>query len=329
MIRVLYAGSPASSKTLLENLLKKQIEYSFKVVGVLTNPPSAKGRHKTPIPTDVAQYAAKNGIPVFAPEHLDATSRSAVQSVQPNILVCFAYGHIFGPKFMSLFQFGGINLHPSALPKYRGCTPVNAAILNGDTETAFTIQKISEKMDEGNILAQKKVALTGWETTSSLLHDAAIHGAELLCDIFSRINENGYIEEGIPQSEDASYTGMISKHDALIDWSKSALQIDREVRAYFQDPIAWTLLNKETLKILEGIPAEKATSPIPEEISNHSVDAVPSGTVCAFSKKHGIFIKCGEGFYIVKKLQRQGKTPMDANAFMNGMHDFLGMQLGF
>lgn len=328
MIRVLYAGSPESSKITLELLLQKESEYNFKIVGTLTNPPSAKGRHKTPVPTDVAQFAEKNGIPVFAPEHLDAASRNAVSSVHPDILVCFAYGHIFGPKFMSLFRFGGINLHPSALPKYRGCTPVNAAILNGDTETAYTIQKISEKMDEGNILEQEKIPLSGRETALSLLHDAAIRGAPLICKVLSKINENGFIEEGIPQSGDASYTGMISKQDAFIDWSKSETQIDREVRAYFQDPISWTLLNGETLKILDGMPAEKNSSILPSELVDSSAATIPPGTVCAFSKKDGIFVKCKEGFYIIKKLQRQGKKTMDASAFMNGMHTFIGTKLG-
>ena len=328
MIRVLYAGSPESSKTMLELLLQKESEYNFKIVGILTNPPSAKGRHKTPVPTDVAQCAAKKGIPVFAPEHLSAEARNAVASVHPDILVCFAYGHIFGPKFMSLFTFGGINLHPSALPKYRGCTPVNAAILNGDTETAYTIQKISEKMDEGNILEQEKITLSGRETAFSLLHDAAIRGASLICTALSKINKNGFIEEGIPQSGTASYTGMISKQDAFIDWSKSGTQIDREVRAYFQDPISWTLLNGETLKILDGMPAENDSSTLPQELLDGSADTIAPGTVCAFSKKDGIFVKCGEGFYIIKKLQRQGKAQMDSSAFMNGMHNFIGTKLG-
>ncbi|MBD5404400.1 MAG: methionyl-tRNA formyltransferase [Treponema sp.] len=328
MIRVLYAGSPESSKTMLELLLQKESEYNFKIVGILTNPPSAKGRHKTPVPTDVAQCAAKKGIPVFAPEHLNAEARNAVASVHPDILVCFAYGHIFGPKFMSLFTFGGINLHPSALPKYRGCTPVNAAILNGDTETAYTIQKISEKMDEGNILEQEKITLSGRETAFSLLHDAAIRGVSLICTALSKINKNGFIEEGIPQSGTASYTGMISKQDAFIDWSKSGTQIDREVRAYFQDPISWTLLNGETLKILDGMPAENGSSSLPQELLDGSADTIAPGTVCAFSKKDGIFVKCGEGFYIIKKLQRQGKAQMDSSAFMNGMHNFIGTKLG-
>ena len=128
MVRVLYAGSPLASARTLEILIERAGQNGFEIAGVLTNPPSARGRHKTLVPTEVQDTAEKYGIPVFAPEHLDSAAREAVAAVKPDILVCFAYGHIFGPKFMELFKFGGINLHPSALPKYRGCTPVNAAI---------------------------------------------------------------------------------------------------------------------------------------------------------------------------------------------------------
>ena len=112
---------------------------------------------------------------------------------------------------MELFRFGGINLHPSALPVYRGCTPVNAAILNGDKETAFTIQKVSKALDEGNILAQQKVVLDGSETAGSLLNDAAVKGAELIAGILSETSINNEIKEGDAQQGTPSYTGMIKR----------------------------------------------------------------------------------------------------------------------
>src|SRR5574344_2055104 len=146
MLRVLYAGSPSASALTLQNLIENGASYGFMIVGVLTNPPSAQGRHKILIKTPVAQVAESNNIPVLEPEHLDSVVRDEISLLNPDIFVCFAYGHLFGPKFMDLFRFGGINLHPSALPKYRGCTPVNASILNRDETTAFSIQKVSAKL---------------------------------------------------------------------------------------------------------------------------------------------------------------------------------------
>ena len=166
MIKELYAGSPDAAAKTFKILNEKAMENGFEIAGVLTNPPSAKGRHKELVPTAVGLAARKAGIPVLEPEKLDGSARDAVAALQPDMLVCFAYGHIFGPKFMELFRFGGINLHPSALPQFRGCTPVNAAILNGLEKTAFSVQKVSAKMDEGNILAQVEVCLDGTENAA-------------------------------------------------------------------------------------------------------------------------------------------------------------------
>ena len=137
-IKVLYAGSPESSAKTLEILFNKQADCGFQIAGVLTNPPTAKGRHKELTPTACG---------AFEPEHLDTAAREAIAPLQADILVSFAYGHIFGPKFLALFPCGGVNLHPSLLPKYRGCTPVPAAILNRDKQTAISVQTLSLKME--------------------------------------------------------------------------------------------------------------------------------------------------------------------------------------
>lgn len=322
MLKVLYAGSPeASAKTL--RLLKEQENlFDYKIVGILTNPPSAKGRHKALIPTFVAQTAEEFGIPVFSPEHLDSTAREKVLSLGAELLVSFAYGHIFGPKFLELFKFGGINLHPSALPKYRGCAPINAAILNGDRETAFSVQKLDLKMDEGNILSQKIVSLDGTETAGSLLDDAATVGAQMISEILLDVSKNGTLAEGIPQSGTASYTTFIKKEDAKIDWNETAEKIDCKVRAYNPEPIAWTTENSLPLKIISGIPLSK------EDEKNVTVEenSLPGAVLCVLKNK-GIVVKCGKGFFAITKLQRQGKNAMDYKSFLNGAKDFVGKKL--
>lgn len=322
MIRVLYAGSPDASAETLRILLEKSASCGFEIVGVLTNPPSAKGRHKTLSPTPVALLAAEKKLPVLEPEHLDSVCRGQVAALHPDIFVSFAYGHIFGPKFMALFTFGGINLHPSALPLYRGCTPVPAAILNGDASTAFTVQKVSRNVDEGAVLAQKTVLLDGTETAGSLLHDAAVCGAELLCDVLSQISAGGFVPEGTAQEGEPSYTTFITKQDARIDWSRTARAVDACVRAYFPSPAAWTEENGVPLRILESVPVREDDALVTEEMRD-----APFGTVCAFEKQLGIIVRCGEGFLALKKLQRQGKNAVDYKSFMNGARGFVGTVL--
>lgn len=334
MIKILYAGSPDASAETLKILFNNAAANGFEIACVLTNPPTAKGRHKELIPTPVAQMAASlsSDIPVFTPEHLDAACREEISKLGCDMLVCFAYGHIFGPKFLSLFKFGGINLHPSLLPKYRGCTPVNAAILNRDTETAFTIQTLSLAMDEGDILAQKKVSLSGTETAGTLLNDAAVSGADLIAGILKTVSETGSLSSGTPQSGEASYTEIIRKEDGKIDWSKSALEIDAKIRAYNPDPIAFceagTEDKPESLRLLEAraFDIEKAAG-ANSTITKEQIEGAGPGTVLVFDKPSGIWIKCGEGILSVTKLQKQGKNVMGYKDFMNGSRDFIGKVL--
>lgn len=325
-MKILYAGSPEPSRKTLEILFEKQKEYGFEIVGVLSNPPSAKGRHKELTPTPVAAFAIEHNIPCFTPEHLDSQAREEVSALKADLLVCFAYGHIFGPKFLALFPFGGINLHPSLLPKYRGCTPVPAAILNGDSETGVSIQTLSLKMDEGDILAQQIVKLNGEETAKSLLDDSAVTGADLICGVIKSIVENGKLPEGAKQTGEPSYTNIIKKEDGKIDWKLPAKSIEAKIRAYFPEPGCWTLENGQPLRIL----CSKVLTE--QQLSNAGINTgdfsrEPAGKVVSYSKPTGIFIKTGDGLLCVTSLQRQGKNQMNYKDFMNGARNFVGTVL--
>ncbi len=324
MIRVIYAGSPQASAITLDLLAKSASSCGYEIVGVLTNPPSAKGRHKTLIPTPVHLLAQELGISVFTPEHLDAECREKIQELSPDILVCFAYGHIFGPKFLNLFRFGGINLHPSALPKYRGCTPVNAAILNGDNETAFSVQKISLKMDEGDILRSLPVVLTKKETAGSLLNEAAEKGVELIRSILEEIFQTGKLPNGNAQTGIPSYTSIIKKEDALLNWNSDSEKIDAFVRGYAPEPGAWCFENSSIVRILEGFSIQENES---SSLNLDSFLSAKPGTVCTFIKEKGIIVRCLKGFFSITRLQRQGKNAMDYKSFMNGARDFVGSLL--
>lgn len=354
MLKILYAGSPAPAATTLKLLLEKSgADCGWQIAGVLTNPPSAKGRHKELVPTDVGLLAQERGIPVFCPQKLDGEAREQIAALGFDALVCFAYGKIFGPKFLSLFKAGGVNVHPSLLPKYRGATPVPAAILNCDTETGVTVQTLALGMDEGEILAQEKLALDGTETSDSLLDKSAHVAAALLKDLLDKAAQNiasGVLLKGRPQEGEASYTKTISKDDALIDWNEPAKKIAAAVRAYTSEPGSWTRLggeSGETLKILKATALDEdasigqpcadsqpsavgqpgaAAQPCPAAQPS-AVEQPAPGTVAAFDKKRGILIKCGQGFLCVTELQRQQKKAMGYKDFMNGARDFVGSLL--
>ncbi len=316
-MKILYAGSPEAAALTLKILIERQKECGFEIVGVLSNPPSGKGRHKTPTPTPVAALAEEYNLPVYTPEHLASQAREQIAPLEADLLVVFAYGHIFGPKFMALFPMGGINLHPSLLPKYRGCTPVPAAILNRDEKTAATIQYVSPKMDEGNILAQQIISLDGTETGESLLLKSAEIGAELFCNLLSK----NHLPEGKVQSGEASYTKIITKEDGKINWNEDAATIEAKIRAYYPDPACWCLEKGQPLKILSAdfIPQSD------DRASGYVIE--PAGQVLQFVKSEGIYIKTGDGLLCVKELQRQGKKAMGYKDFMNGAKDFIGTVL--
>ena len=336
MLKVLFGGSPACAAKALELILKDSAmsnsvpEEEYKIVGVLTNPPSAQGRHKELIPTEVEQYAliwnrARNdNVAIFSPEHIKQLEREQIASLEPDIFVCFAYGHILGPKFFSLFKFGGINLHPSLLPKYRGATPVNAAILNCDDETGFSIQKMALGMDEGDILYQQKERLTGTETAEQVLKNSALYGGMNITQILRKIAKTGKLPDSFPQEGKASYCSIIKKEDGKINWNNSAEKIDAQIRAYTPWPGCFTTSGNLQLRILKARAASKVAAQDPSVVKNTS--AVP-GTVLEYNKQRGILIQTGSGVLIATELQWQAKKAMDYKSFMNGARNFIGTVL--
>ncbi|MEE0353939.1 methionyl-tRNA formyltransferase [uncultured Treponema sp.] len=336
MLKVLFGGSPACAAKALELILKDSAmsnsvpEEEYKIVGVLTNPPSAQGRHKELIPTEVEQYtliwnrARNDNVAIFSPEHIKQAEREQIASLEPDIFVCFAYGHILGPKFFSLFKFGGINLHPSLLPKYRGATPVNAAILNCDDETGFSIQKMALGMDEGDILYQQKERLTGTETAEQVLKNSALYGGMNITQILRKIAKTGKLPDSFPQEGKASYCSIIKKEDGKINWNNSAEKIDAQIRAYTPWPGCFTTSGNLQLRILKARAASKVAAQDPSIVKNTS--AVP-GTVLEYNKQRGILIQTGSGVLIATELQWQAKKAMDYKSFMNGARNFIGTVL--
>ncbi len=310
-MRVLFAGSPEIALPAFERLAAME-----DVVGVLTNPASQQGRGLAAAPTPIARAALARGIPVLAPERLGRDAREAAAALGADILATFAYGRIFGPKFLALFPYGGLNVHPSILPKYRGPTPIPAAILARDTETGVSVQRLALGMDEGDVFAVRRIPLSGRETTESLSATAAEIGAELLVEVITAIASG--CAEARPQEGEPSYCGLLAKEDGLLDFRRTALELDARVRAFYPWPAAFCYLRGQRLAILESVPYPEETWP--------GGPAAP-GTILGLDKSRGIMVQTGEGLLALRRLHLQHKKPLPYREFANGMRDLIGAAL--
>ena len=334
-LRILFAGSPAIAVPALEAVAAFcEAEQGFTLTGLLTNPDSPKGRSGKPEPTECAVALERlamerfPGIPVLKPEKLDSAARAQVEALRPDLLISFAYGKIFGPRFLGLFPMGGINVHPSLLPKYRGPTPIPAAIINRETETGITIQRLAAEMDSGDILVQEKVPLNGRETTESLGLTMAEKAAELLPPLLSGL-ASGSLRERPQDHGAASYCSLIAKADGLIDWNMSALEIDARIRAFTPWPLSWTMHGDMQLLILKA-EALEPESGVPDRAQPGQ--ATPNqamlGEVLGKDRNKGILIRTGGGILAVSELQYRTKKALEWKAFLNGARNFIGERLG-
>ena len=317
-LRILFAGSPAIAAPALQAVAGMTGE-GVELAGLLTNPDSPRGRSGRPEPTECASALARirADAPALKPEKLDADARARVLALKPDLLVSFAYGKIFGPKFLALFPLGGINVHPSLLPKHRGATPIPAAILSRESETGITIQTLAEQMDSGDILAQERVALDGRETTASLGETMALRAARMLPPLLARVASGG--ARGRAQDAGAAtYCSLIAKADGLIDWGMCALEIDARIRAFTPWPLSWTTHRGLELFILKARALPDFRSPEPAQ----------PGEVLGKDGDKGILIQTGHGAIAASELQYRTKKALEWKVFLNGARNFIGERLG-
>jgi methionyl-tRNA formyltransferase len=293
------------------------------LAGLLTRADSPKGRSGKPEPTEcamaLAAIAAAQPIPVLKPEKLDRAAREQTAALNADLLVSFAYGKIFGPQFLALFPLGGINIHPSLLPRYRGAAPIPAAIINQETATGITIQRLATEMDTGDILVQETMSLNGRETTASLSGIMAQKAAQLLPAALRGIAD-GTLRATPQDHAAATYCPLIQKEDGVIDWSRGAAEIDAQIRAFDPWPLSWTMHGELQLFVLgaETLRAKALRANAP---------ALP-GQVLGKDTDKGILIQTGDGILAVSKLQYRTKKAMNWKEFLNGARSFMGARLG-
>lgn len=311
-MRILFAGSPDFAVPSL-----MAVHEAFPISAVLTNPDRPVGRGKQPIATPVKQKAHALDLPVLQPQALDAPFQQQLRAFQPELLVVVAFGRIFSKEFLELFPRGGINLHASVLPRYRGPSPVTAVILGGEVETGVTVQQLTPKMDAGDILGIRLSPLSGDETTGSLSPVLAEMGAELLPAVLTDLAQDRIRPVAQDESQ-ASYCKLVRKEDGQIDWSAKAGMIERMVRAYDPWPRAFTTWGGRRLNLLAG------------GVYPGSVDTggQKGGLVLDIDNRYGILVNTGAGVLYVSRLQLQAKKPLDWRPFLNGQKDFVGAQLG-
>ena len=244
LVKIVFMGSPRYAEIILRELYE-----IFDVVGIITQPDKRAGRGRSIHSPPVKVFAKEKGIPFLQPKKLAVEEVLSVLSEwEPHIIVVAAYGKILRSQILELPRFGCINVHASYLPKWRGASPIQAAILNGDQTAGVTIMKMDEGIDTGDIITQKEVEISESETAASLTEKMATMGAKLLVDTLPRYI-NGEIFPKKQLSKNATYAGLIKKQDGLLNFQKSAEELERQVRAYDPWPICYFNWNGKNVKV--------------------------------------------------------------------------------
>ncbi len=279
--------------------LRALVENNFDVVAVVTKPNSRKGRGRKLVAPAVKVYAENNSIPVIQNSDIKVLEEE-LRQLHPYAGVLSSFGRIIPSSMLAMFDGGIINVHPSLLPKYRGSSPIEQSILNGDNETGVSIMKLVEKMDAGPIYAQKTVSLSVVETSVNLYKKLANVGAQLLVD-----NLKDILDDGLkPKAQDerlATYAPTITKVDGRIDWSQPAEIIERQVRAYL------------------GWPGSKTTIAEMEVTITKIAVIKGSGPVGSMETRNGVInVYCGKNILAILRLKPAGKREMSASQYLAG-----------
>ena len=308
-MKVVFMGSPAFALPALQSLMSNKYDISM----VYTQPDKPAGRGQQLMSCSVKQYAEANGLNVVQPETFkDSDAVEQLSGIQPDIIVVAAYGQILPDTVLSIPKYKCINIHPSLLPKYRGPSPIAAAILNGDAETGITIMLIEKKVDSGPILSQRHIAVAEEDDAGSLSDKLAGLGARLLIETLPNWVA-GRIQPAAQDESLASYTWMETKEDGRLDLNLSAMQLWRKVKAYHPWPGCYVHWKEGRLKIIKAIPVNDGSQ---REIGQ--VIALPRMQAARAA------VQTGEGLLGLITVQPEGKREMAAADFIAGHREFIG-----
>lgn len=299
-MRVIFMGTPDFAVGTLEEIIKAGHE----VVLVVSQPDKAVGRSKALKYTAVKACAIEHGIEVYQPEKIRETeSVEYLRKYRPDIIIVVAFGQIIPRVILDMPKYGCVNVHASLLPKYRGASPIQWAVINGEKVTGVTTQRMDDGVDTGDIIMKEEVALREDETGGSLFDRLAGVGAKLCVKTMEAI-ENGTAVYTPQDSTQATHTAKIHKELGSIDWTKSAEEIECLIRGLDPWPSAYTRLGDKILKIWKA------------EVVSEQSEAAPGCMVKV--EKNRILVQTGKGMLALKEVQLEGKKRMTVEAFLNG-----------
>lgn len=299
-MKIVFMGTPDFAAASLQAL----VEAGHQVGLVVTQPDRAKNRGKKIQFSPVKELAIAHDIPVLQPEKIKDSPQTmeVIKAYRPDIIIVAAYGQIIQKELLELPPLGCVNVHASLLPRLRGASPIQRAILDGEKETGVTIMQMDEGLDTGDMLA--KVITSVGKMNYEELHDKlALLGADLLAEVLPLIGARRLVPQE-QNDDEATYAGLITKQDGRIDFSKSAEQIERQIRAFDPWPGAFCSYGDQTLKIWQA------------QVLDGGAGETP-GKILAVSDE-GIDIACGDGILRARQIQLPGKKRVAVKDFLRG-----------
>ena len=309
MLRIIFAGTPEFAVPALEALLQNEHE----LVAVYTQPDRPAGRGRKLQASPVKRLALRHEVPILQPNDFrDESDIERLRGFGADLMVVAAYGLLLPAAVLEAPRLGCVNIHASLLPRWRGASPIQQAILAGDEKSGITLMKMDRGLDTGDMIATRSVDIDpAWSAGD--LHDAlAPLGAQLLLDSLDDIESA--LAAASPQDETlACYAPRLSKSQAQVDWSKTRDELVREVRAFNPWPVSYTYLDGENLRLWAARAAKAGGPGETGEVVKHDTD--------------GLFVRCGDGLLQITELQFAGRGRVDAAQALNA-RDLSGMRLG-
>ncbi|CAM5185668.1 methionyl-tRNA formyltransferase [Alishewanella longhuensis] len=309
-LRIIFAGTPDFAACHLQALL----DSNHHVVAVYTQPDRPAGRGQKLQPSPVKQLALAHQIPVYQPKSLKKVpAQQELAALNADLMIVVAYGLILPKAVLTSPRLGCINVHGSLLPRWRGAAPIQRAIWAGDAETGITIMQMDEGLDTGAMLSKVNCTITPEDTSASLYTKLAELGPNALLAALEQLPE--LQQQAVTQNDvEANYAEKLHKDEARLDFNKTAVALEREIRAFNPWPVSYLELAQGTVKIWQAKVSDEQQA--------------TAGQIMK-ADKTGIYIACQQQTLVITQLQPPGKKPMSAADFLNGRADWLvpGQQL--
>ncbi len=310
-MKIVFMGTPDYAVGALEAL----IQAGYEITAAVTQPDKAKGRSGSLQYPPVKECALKYGIPVFQPERVKRPEAvETLRGYEADVFIVAAFGQILSQEILDMPKLGCLNIHASLLPKYRGSSPIQHAIIDGEERTGITIMQMDAGIDTGDILYQRELSIHRRDTSQSLYDKLTVLGGQTIVEAL-KLLEQGSLMPRKQREEDGCYVKMITKEMGRIDFSRDALSIERLVRGMNPWPSAYTFFRGKQMKIWEAAALDEAAS------------GLAAGTVAAVGKED-FTVATGQGLLQIRELQLEGKKRMSAHDFMLGMRVTPGELLG-